>query len=87
MDIDYEPCKKAKCISYPVCLQKETIKCYKLNHYIITLKISLGFDITKYDILWDNIDEILPKLRRAVSVNERFGSIIERHYNGYQVPS
>ena len=80
MDIEYEPCKKGKCISYPVCLQKESIKCYKLNHYIITLKISLSFDLGKYDILWQNIDKILPRLKTAYSISETFDSpIIKRN--------
>jgi len=84
MEVEYEPCKKGKCVLYPVCLQKETIKCYKLNHYIITLKISVGFDQTKFDIVWNDIDKILPRLKNALSIHDKFNAaVIRRDCNGY----
>lgn len=90
IEIEYEPCKKGRCISYPVCIHKERIQCYKLNHYIIHMKLSL-IDHFKYDevmvklgkvddSLWKNIDRILPNLKRVISVQMKHEICLLKRY-------
>ena len=38
------PCKQNKCVLYPVCLNKEEIRCEALHNYFRYMEKSIGFD-------------------------------------------
>lgn len=54
------PCKRNKCVLYPVCLNKETIKCDDLNVYADHLIQAYG-----RDKLWQYLKPHLPKINRV----------------------